>query len=177
MMRHVIAILLMCSPALASGADKLHHKSMPACMDGEQYGRLAERLQKHPPSITPARLPPGMHIGRCLLEVNGRRLISAKCAYEIEKDGSFGIDGPRQIYGGIDYPDCFQGAATFTTDYFAYVDWIDRKEMDDGSPGPGWEATWNETIGSNHAGGFLGPVVRHGACYSNDKAKICLWGQ
>jgi hypothetical protein len=170
-MRYVVAILLACAPWMANAA----RKSMPHCMPNEQYGRLAERLQKHPPYITPERLPTGMHIGRCLLDVKGKRLISGKCAYSIDKDGSFGINGPRQIYSGIDYPECFQGAQTFTTDYFLYVDWVDQKELDDGSPGPGWEAHWNGEIGSNHADVFLGPVKRHGACYSNSETKICLW--
>ncbi len=179
-MRYALMILTICAPVVASAADKPAHKSMPACMDGEQYSRLAERLQKHPPDITPARLPAGMHIGRCLFEVKGRRLIDGKCAYSIQKDGSFEIDGPRQIYGGIDYPNCFQGAATFTTDYFVQVDWIGDKEMGDGSRGPGWEARWNGQIGSNHAEEFIGPVTRHGACYTSarswaPKTKICLW--
>ena len=146
-------------------------------MPFEQYDRLASRLEKHPPYITPERLPPGMMIGRCLFEVNGKRLISGKCAYSIGKDGSFEINGPRQIYGGIDYPDCFAGAATFTTDYFVQVDWNDGKELGDGSPGPGWEAFWNGQIGSNHADSYLRPVVRHCACYSNNQTKICLWKQ
>jgi hypothetical protein len=116
-----------------------------------------------------------MHIGRCLFEVKGKRLISGRCAYSIDKGGSFEISGPRQIYGGIDYPECFQGARTFTTDYFVQVDWLDRKELDDGSAGPGWEAHWNGQIGSNHAEAFLGSMKGQGACFSNSQAKICLW--
>ena len=169
MVRFVIAVLLMWSPALAN-ASKMRDKHSPCALPYD-----VERLQKHPPFITPARLPRGMHIGRCLLEVDGTRRISGTCAYHIEKDGSFEIDGTRQIYGGIDYPDCLAGAAIFTTDYFASVEWINQKELDDGSPGPGWELFWNETIGSNQGNAFLGPVNRHGACYSNDRAKICLW--
>ena len=174
-MRYVVAILLVCASGLATGAVKVRHKSLPPCMPFERYNRLADRLQKHPPYISPERLPPGSKIGRCLLEVKGKRLIDGKCAYRVEKDGSFGFDGPRQIYSGIDYPECFQGAATFTTDYFVQVDWVDQKELDDGSVGPGWEAFWNGSIGSNHAEEFLGPVVRHDACYSNRSTKICLW--
>jgi hypothetical protein len=121
-----------------------------------------------------------MHIGRCLFEVNGRRLISGACAYSISKNGSFEIDGPRQIYSGIDYPDCYMGASTFTTDYFVQVDWANEKELGDGSPGPGWEAFWNGQIGSNHADNYIGPVRRDGACFSSvrswaPKTKICLW--
>ena len=174
-MRYLLVILLMCAPGLANAAEKLRHKSMPPCMPDEQYTRLADRLAKHPPYITPERLPPGSKIGRCLFTVKGKRLVDDKCAYNVDKDGSIGFDGPRQIYGGIDYPECFQGAATFTTDYFVQVDWVDQKELDDGSPGPGWEAHWNGVIGSNHGDAFLGPVVRKGACFSNRETKICLW--
>lgn len=170
-MRYAFAILAMCAPWVANAA----RKPMPHCMPSEQYDRLANRLQKHPPYISPQRLPAGAHIGRCLFEVKGKRLISGACVYSIDNDGSFQIDGPRQIYSGIDYPECFMGAATFTTDYFVQVDWVDQKELDDGSAGPGWEAHWNGAIGSNHAEAFLGSVKRHGACYSNSETKICLW--
>jgi hypothetical protein len=171
----VIALALL--PSLANAADKLRHKSMPPCMSNEQYSRLADRLAKNPPYITRERLPRGSKIGRCLFEVNGKPLISGTCVYSISKGGSFQIDGPRQIYSGIDYPECFMGAATFTTDYFVQVDWLDEKELDDGSAGPGWEAHWNGEIGSNHAEAFLGSVKRDGACYSNSQTKICLWAK
>jgi hypothetical protein len=177
MMRQLIAILLICSPELANAADKPRRKTMPACMSFEKYNRLAARLEAHSPYITAERLPARMKIGRCLFEVDGKRLISGKCAYSIGKDGGVEINGPRQIYGGIDYPDCFTGAATFTTDYFVQVDWNVEKELNDGSSGPGWEAYWNGQIGSNHAEWFLRSVKKSGACYSNDQTKICLWKQ
>jgi len=115
-----------------------------------------------------------MHIGRCLFEVKGKRLISRACAYSKNKN-ELEINGPRQIYGGIDYPGCFVGAATFSTDYFVNVSWSAEKVLDDGARGPGWQAHWNETKEGNHAEALLGTVVRHGNCYSNAKTKICLW--
>jgi hypothetical protein len=158
-----------------------HHKKMPHCMSSEEWNRLAERLEKHPPYIRPERLPSGYHIGRCLFELQGKRLIAGKCAYTIEKGGSFEIEGPRQIYSGIDYPECFAGGAnSFTTDHYATVEWSHEKKLDDGSPGPGWQARWEGALGSDHLEGFLGPVVRHGACFSSARSwepetKICLW--
>jgi hypothetical protein len=175
MMRVLMSLLLLSGVVSGDAFGASRHRKMPHCMSNEAWNRLAGQLEKHPPYITPARLPRGSKIGRCLLVVKGKRLIDGNCAYSIEKDGSFGFDGPRQIYPGIDYPECFTGAATFTTDYFVQVDWVNREELDDGSPGPGWEASWNGAIGSNHAEAFLGSVRRHGSCYANSEAKICLW--
>ena len=175
-MRYVMAMLLMCSPAFATDAERVRHKTMPHCMSNEAWNRLADRLEKHPPYITPERLPSGYHIGQCLLEVHGKPLIAGKCAYTIEKGGGFEIDGPRQVYSGIDYPECFAGGAnSFTTDHYATVEWSTEKALDDGSPGPGWQARWEGELGSNHLEGLLGPVVRKGACYVNEQTQICLW--
>jgi len=80
-----------------------------------------------------------------------------------------------QIYSGIDYPQCFVGAATFSTDYFVDVSRGTEKVLDDGAPGPGWQAHWNETKAANHAETLLGTVVPHGNCYSNARTKICVY--
>lgn len=171
-MRFLLVALLIFSPAVAEGAGKLRQKAMPHCMKAEQANALFQRLAEHPPFLTPERLPRGLRIGRCLLEVRGKRLIDGRCAYEIGKGGEFEIEGPRQIYSGIDFPECFEGAATFSTDHFVQVS---HPLLDDGKTGSGWVADWNEDKSGNHAEWSLGPVTRHGACYTNREAKICLW--
>lgn len=171
----IIALILVAALCGDGAASTQARKRMPACMSEEEWNRLADKLAKHPPYITPARLPEGMHIGRCLLQVEGKTLISGTCAYSMAKDGSFGIQGPRQIYSGIDYPECFFGAATFTTDRFAAVEWVKEGRLDDGSPSPGWNAGYDGALGSNHLEGFIGRVTRRGACFENKRAKICLW--
>jgi len=39
-----------------------------------------------------------LKMGRCPLIVNGKTRISGKCAYKIEQNGEFYIEGPRQIH-------------------------------------------------------------------------------
>jgi hypothetical protein len=160
--------------AAAVPADPAERGKMPHCMSFERYDRLARRLEAHPPFITPARLPQGMHIGRCLFEMNGKRLISGACAYRKTKT-DLEIDGPHQIYSGIDYPDCFVGAQAFSTDYFVNVSWSADERLDDGARGPGWQASWNETPAGNYAQAALGTVVHRGHCYSNARTRICMW--
>jgi hypothetical protein len=141
-------------------------------MEFEQADPLFTRLEKDPPYLTPERLPPGYKIGRCLFVVRGKRIIDGKCAYAIGKGGEFQIEGPRQIYAGIDYPECFEGAATFSTDYAVQVS---HPLLDGLSTGSGWVADWNEIKAANHLEWSLGPVRRRGPCYSNRQTKICLW--
>lgn len=85
--------------------------------------------------------------GRCLLEVDGRRYISGACRIDMEKGGSF------QIYD------------LKKRGYFAYVDV-------NGSTAEGY---WNEEPGANHAHSPLGTLTRDGACWTNDRAKVCAW--
>lgn len=132
-MRTIAAILLLGSAAAAHPAARV---KMPHCMSFERYDKLVRRLEAHPPRITRARLPRGMHLGRCLLEVRGKRFISGACAYSKSRR-ELEIDGLHQIYSGIDYPDCFVGEQTFSTDYFVLVQWSDGKSLADGAPGPG----------------------------------------
>ncbi|CAN5531157.1 hypothetical protein BH09PSE4_BH09PSE4_07230 [soil metagenome] len=140
-------------------------------MSDQARERLITRLTAHPPYITRKRLPRGYELGRCLLKVDGRTLISGKCAYSISKGGGFELDGPRQIYADVDFPgeDFPQG---LSTDYFVVVN---REVHARGPDGPGWDAFWNEDKRASHAQGHLGTVTRKGPCYWNATAKICLW--
>ena len=67
------------------------------------------------------RLPEGQKWGRCLLIVRGKTRISGKCSYKMHKDGEFHIDGPRQVFDGIDFPHSEIMAGQFSKDYWANV--------------------------------------------------------
>ena len=88
--------------------------------------------------------------GRCLLEVDGVKYISGRCNITfIEKGtGSFEIEEIRK--GGF---------------YFAQV-LIDS----DGARG-----YWNGERAATHAHNSLGVLERDGACWTNDRARICAW--
>jgi len=110
------------------------------------------------------RLPAGFHWGRCLLEIDGKKYITGRCAYEIGPGASFEFHGPHQIWAGIDYkPEDFAGEQS--NDYFASIDV-------EGSTADGF---WNENIRATHAQAFLGTLRRRGACWVNERAKVCLW--
>lgn len=112
------------------------------------------------------RLPPDYRWGRCLLVVEGETRISGSCAYSIEKNGGFSIEGPRQIYGGIDYPKALAMAEEQSNDYWASV----FKDVD-GS----WTGYGNDGILGVHGGPLFGPLRRQGACFIGRSARICLW--
>ena len=98
------------------------------------------------------QLPGGYKWGRCLLEVNGKTYLSGqRCAYLVEKDGSFEIIDPNQLLGD--------------TGYFALVNL-------EGALAEGW---WNEEPLASHAQAPLGKLTRRGACWINKQARICLW--
>jgi hypothetical protein len=138
-----------------------------------------QRLIASPPPLTKERLPKGYKIGKCLLEVDGKTRISGPCSYIIYKGGEFHIDGPRQVFGGIDYPDP-NGSATMTvtTDFWANV-----FKDEDGK----WTGYGNEDARySKGDGSIWGELLRDGACYSNNAipknddeyrqaVKVCLW--
>lgn len=109
-------------------------------------------------------LPAGYHTGRCLLVVDGKQRIAGKCFYQISKGGGFHIDGPRQVYDGIDYPKAEAMADKVSKDYWADV------FPDDG----GWSGYGNSDIAAVH-GDRPWALHRQGACYVGDGAKICLW--
>jgi len=164
--------------AQAAHAAPDRYKPMPS-MSYERYGRLIGHLLAHPPRLSKARLPRGFRIGRCLLQVDGRTLISGPCSYTIAahpdvamRTGDFEFHGPRQVFSGVDYPRPEIYSEEISTDYFVQVD---HELTDHGSIGPGWEAHWNEDKRATHAQSQLGPVKRQGACYSNARTRICLW--
>jgi hypothetical protein len=109
-------------------------------------------------------LPAGYHTGRRLLIVEGKRRIDGKCFYQISKGGGFHIDGPRQVYDGIDYPKAQGMADQISKDYWADV-------FPDGR---GWSGYGNSDIAAVH-GDPPWTLHRRGACFVGDGTKICLW--
>lgn len=110
------------------------------------------------------RLPAGYHQGRCLYVVDGKKRIVGKCFYQISKGGGFHIDGPRQVYDGIDYPKADITADEISRDYWANV------SPDDG----GWSGYGNSDIAAVH-GDRPWTLRRQGACFVGEAVKICLW--
>lgn len=130
--------------------------------------KLFTKLQRHPPSLSLSRLQDGYRIGRCLLVVDGQTRIAGRCYYSMERDGSFHIDGPHQVFEGIDYPVAQGTVDTLSTDYWANV-------FRDGNS---WRGYANNNVGSVHGeGSDWGELHRNGACLSNARAKICLWAK
>ena len=84
---------------------------------------------------------------RCLIEVDHKVYLNKVCNADFREDGSFSI-----------------GTDDSSTSYFAYV----RKHEEGTAYG-----SWNEDPQSTHAHTSLGLRVRHGACWENEKAKIC----
>ncbi|MEO5772771.1 MAG: hypothetical protein ABIQ32_01455 [Sphingomicrobium sp.] len=165
MMRLLAAILLTLVPAVARAADGQRNEPASSLSYEEQ---LIEKLIKDPPHLSKARrLPPSFKIGRCLLVVEGQTRISGKCAYRIDKGGGFLIEGPRQIYDGIDYPDARGSIALMaSTDYWATV------FREDGH----WDGYGNDDVrGVKGEGPNFGPLRQKGACFSNERVRVCLW--
>lgn len=163
MMRFMISILLALSPGLASAAGELRHKPVQSMSEEDVL-----RLIQNPPDLSSARLPAGYKIGRCLLVVERKTRISGKCAYRIDKGGGFVINGPKQVYDGIDYPNARGSIALMvSTDYWATV-----FRDDDGT----WNGYGNQDIsGVKGEGPDFGPFRRDGACFLNEKVRVCLW--
>lgn len=139
---------------------------------------IYEKLAAKPPYLSKARLPKGYKIGRCLLEVNGQQRISGPCTYHIERGGAFHIDGPRQVFSGIDFPKAEVPSEEISTDYWANV----FKDLDGN-----WTGHGNENIRYTRGDGSAwGKLTRRGACFSNEtnppkadeyqqSVKLCLW--
>lgn len=89
-------------------------------------------------------------IGKCLLEVNNKTYLKGACAITLENDGGFSIGASE----------------TKSPTYFAIVS-VTGKNVGEGY--------WNEEMGANHAHTALGNLVRKGACWQNQNAKICAW--
>jgi len=87
--------------------------------------------------------------GRCLLEVDGTKYINGRCTVELQKGGSF------QIYD------------LKKRGYFAYVTLTDAVGVANGY--------WNGTDRGSHAHDPLGELTRDGACWVNDRARVCAW--
>jgi hypothetical protein len=128
--------------------------------------RRVEIARARPWSI---RLPPDYHWGHCLLVVEGKTRISGRCAYSIEKNGDFSIQGPRQIYDDIDFPKATYGYEERSNDYWAEV----FKDVD---VDVNWTGYGNAEIVETHgAGPMFGPLRRHGSCLVGKTPRICLW--
>jgi hypothetical protein len=113
----------------------------------------------------PRRLPAGYRWGRCLLEVDGKTLISGRCAYSLEKGGGFWIAGPRQVYRGLDYPVPELMAGEVSRDYWAYV-YKDEH---------GWTGYGNNDVRSVHGDRPYDVLQRKGACFADAHVRVCLW--
>lgn len=111
------------------------------------------------------RLPSDYKWGRCLLVVSGQTRISGKCSYQIEAGGDFNIQGPRQVFAGIDYPDTHSGAGEMSRDYWADV-------YKDGDV---WAGYSNSEIDETHGDERWEALRREGACYVGKDVRVCLW--
>src|SRR5262249_55575670 len=101
-----------------------------------------------------AAIPAEAFPARCLLQVEGKKNFSGRCAGDIHPDGSFSI-GTRSSGWKRASP------------YFAYVIFSDDRNKGD--------ATWNENPKSFHAESELG-TVSYGSkseCWINERTKIC----
>ena len=88
-------------------------------------------------------------ISRCVIEVDGKVWQDGLCSFEAREDGSFFVSG--------------QGTAPT----FAYVD-----VAQDGLPPMG---VWNGVGRDSHAHDRLGELRQDGACWVNDRARVCAW--
>lgn len=85
--------------------------------------------------------------GRCLLEVNGKKYINGACRIVMQNDGSFEIYDLRK------------------RGYFSSVIMSEN----------GAAGYWNGIEKGSHAHDNLGELSRDGACWKNEKAKVCAW--
>ena len=183
-MRIFVISLVACLSVSLTSAEARKFKMPPDFDYDHHYARLAA----NPPHLSADRLPKGYKIGRCLLVVGGQTRISGPCAYIIYKGGDFHISGPRQVYGGIDYPSPEIGAMEMSTDYWANV--FRGGLLEDGEyqvgKGP-WTGYANEDVRYTKGDGSAWyELVKSGACYSNETrrqpsdiyqqlVKVCLW--
>jgi hypothetical protein len=94
--------------------------------------------------------------GRCLLKVDGGTYISGPCKIKLGDDGGANQAG----YVNIE-----------ANGYFAFVD-VEETEEDGASVGTG---SWNKYRGTTHAHAHLGELSRKGACWVNDRVRLCAW--
>ena len=96
-------------------------------------------------------------VGRCLLQVGKKKVLSGKCGIVMMDDGSFLI---YEQNGSFDI-NTLEGKLG----YFAQVN-VDPN---------GTEGYWNGQRGGLHAHSRLGKLTRDGACWKNRRAKVCAW--
>jgi hypothetical protein len=89
-------------------------------------------------------------MGRCFLEVAGRRYIDGQCPISMSPDGSFTIVAAESV----------------PLTFFASVRIIGKKLA---------EGHWNEEEGANHAHTPLGELRFDRGCWQNETAKVCAW--
>ena len=87
--------------------------------------------------------------GECVLQVKGVSYIDGSCDVTMEKGGYFEVSSSS---GRL---------------YFAQI-FVES----DGSATGSWNGT---SPGTTHAHSDLGALVRQGACWVNEQAKICAW--
>lgn len=115
--------------------------------------------------IRPDRLPADTNWGRCLLISDGKTRIDGRCSYKMLSEGGFHIDGPDQVFDGIDYPESDSMAGQMSNDYWANI-------LRDGD---NWTGYGNADIASVHGGRSWGTLQREGDCYEGETVRICLW--
>ena len=88
--------------------------------------------------------------GRCVIEVKQKTYLSGTCEIKVNDNrGSFSVGAGEK----------------HRSRYFAYVNM-----EEDGAHG-----YWNETPDSSHAHTSLGILMRDGACWKNDTARVCAY--
>lgn len=89
-------------------------------------------------------------VGECLMEVDERTWFEGRCNVTLEADGSI----------------FFNRADVDGSPYFGSVDATEN------GFGTGW---WNGPTNDDHAHHELGTMTYDGACWSNDRARVCAW--
>ena len=84
-------------------------------------------------------------LGECVLRVDGKTYIDGSCAILIDRTGYFGV-------------------YSLTQGFVAFVD-----------PSNDGFGSWNGEEQASHAHNSLGRLVRHGGCWSNERATFCAW--
>jgi len=147
--------------ALSSDPEALAAKEARAREEEELWAQRdakIEELIRNPPYLTADRLPEGTKIGRCLFVVDGQTRISGECAYSISDEYGLHIDGPRQLFEGIDYPNPLAG---FTTNPIS-TDWWANVFKEDGV----WTGYGNNEVSQiNGQGSYWGELKQEGDCF------------
>jgi hypothetical protein len=154
------------------GAKKRHYspEAYDACSELAEYVSRKERLEwerclaKHDRAIK-ARAQsfpvPRSRPADCLFEVGGERIIDGPCVFRAM---------PPIVAG--DPPGSFTISEKRRNGYFVMVTKYPK----------GAEGHWNEDftnkgrrVAASHAHASLGALTPNGACWQNDKARVCAW--